>query len=99
MPDGRIKKIVAFGAGIVPILAFIGTLSLWVDTRYMHKELSDTRFIEIQMALVKRDLKDYERSIDFGHIVTEEEKRIYELQKKQLENLTTERNKVLGLGE
>lgn len=82
----------------LPLLALLGTSIMWVDTRYMHKEISDTRFIELQIKLVQNNIRDYHRMIEDGVELSPTEKMELEMEQDQLKFLINERNKVLDLG-
>lgn len=84
---------------VLPVIAMLGTLSLWVDTRYMHKEISDIRFVELQVRIIEGQLQMYNRIVDRGDTLTLDEQWRYEMDTEQLKNLTTERNKMLGIGD
>lgn len=71
---------------------------LYMDTRYMHKEMSDARHLDLQITLYEREMKFYERRIDQGgYNPTLEEKREYNMLLKSIEVLGAERNKIIGL--
>lgn len=94
----RLKKILTIGAGIIPILTFVGSLVLWVDNRYMLKQISDTRFIDLQISIVQGSLRDYERLSKNQLIIDKMDETEYELQKQRLMLLEQERNRLLGIG-
>lgn len=71
---------------------------MWVDTRYMHKEISDTRFIELQIKIVERNIKDFHRLMESGVELSPSEQLELEMERDQLKFLTNERNKILDLG-
>jgi len=77
----------------------IATAAMWVDTRYMHKNISDTRFIELQVRIVESNIKAYNRLIDSGVILSAEDNMRYEMEKEQLRILINERNRVLRIGD
>lgn len=83
----------------MPLLGAIAMGIMWVDTRYMHKEISDTRFIELQIKIIEGQLKDYHRILDSGGTLSAQDQIKYELDREQLRELTRERNKILGIGE
>ena len=83
----------------VPFISAIATAFMWADTRYMHKDISDTRFIELQIKIVEGHIRDYNRVLDSGGQLNAEEQVKYELDKKQLMDLMAERNRILGIGE
>lgn len=84
---------------LVPLIAMISTTAMWVDTRYIHKTISDNRFIELQIKIIEGQIKDYNRLIDAGVNPTAEEITRYNLDLEQLKNLINERNKILGIGD
>lgn len=88
-----------FVLGAIPLLALVGTTIMWIDTRYMHREISDTRFIEMQLRLVQMQVRHYNSRIRAGEVLTPEETIQFELDKDQLKLLLGERNKILGIGD
>mgnify|MGYP001827460613 CR=1 FL=1 len=86
-------------ATLGPIIAAAATLCLWVDTRYMHRNISDTRHIDTQIMVVQGHLRDYARIIDAGGELSTQDKINFDLDKIRLQHLTTERNKLLGIGD
>ena len=96
----KVKKTLLFSATIVPLIVLAATFAMWIDTRYMHKQISDTRFIEVQMMILEMRVEDYEEKIDNDIIdLTSEEERKYQIYKSQLQNLVEQRNRLLGIGE
>lgn len=93
-----LSKVYTEALRALPLLALLGTSIMWVDTRYMHKEISDTRFIEIQIKIVERNIRDYHRMIEEGVELSPSEKMELEMEQDQLKFLRNERNKVLDLG-
>lgn len=83
----------------LPLIATVLTIGLWVDTRYMHKEISDGRFIELQIKILEGNITAYHRVKDAGGELSAEEKMKYDMDKEQLKNLMAERNKILGIGD
>ena len=83
---------------IMPLIALLGSGWFWLDTRYMHKEISDTRFIELQIRIVQSNVRDYNRRIDAGEDLNAQETLEYDMEKDQLKFLMNERNKVLDIG-
>ncbi len=82
----------------VPVLAMIATAFMWVDTRYMHRDISNTRFIELQIRIVQGHIRDYTRIVDSNGVITASDTVQHEMDKDQLKNLMAERNKILGIG-
>jgi len=99
MPEININltKWYHFVVATAPVVAMFATGLMWVDTRYMHRQISDTRFIELQIKIVEGHIGSYHRIIDSGGILTATEKMKLELDMAQLKNLSAERNKVLGI--
>ena len=81
-----------------PIIAFCGTAWMWLDTRYMHREISDTRYIELQMKIIEGHIRDYNRIVAGGGTPSPDDVMNYELDLDQLKNLQQERNRILGIG-
>jgi hypothetical protein len=84
---------------IVPVLATLGTFSMWIDTRYMHKEVSDIRFIELQRLLVETQVKMCSRDMDVGIDLSPQDQIKCEMYLEQLKGLMLERNRILDIGE
>ncbi len=93
-----IKKWYHFILKAVPVIAMIATASMWIDTRYMHKEISDTRFIELQIRIVQGHIRDYTRIVDANGTITANDEVQHIMDIDQLKNLMAERNKILGIG-
>lgn len=93
----NLKKAVAIVLTVIPILSALWTTIIWIDTRYMHKEISDIRFVDVQLIVAQGHMRDYERMISKGMIMTEEEKTEYDLEKQKYIYLTQERDKLMGL--
>lgn len=83
---------------IMPLIALLGSGWFWLDTRYMHKEISDTRFIELQIKIVEGNVKAYNRIIAEGIVLGPQDQLEFDMEKDQLRFLMTERNKILGIG-
>lgn len=100
MPDIKINltKWYHFVVATVPVIAMIATGFMWMDTRYMHKEISDTRFIELQIRIVEGHIRDHTRVIDAGGQVSADDTVKHTMDIDQLKNLMNERNKILGIG-
>ena len=100
MPDVKINltKWYHFVVAIVPVVAMIATGFMWMDTRYMHKEISDTRFIELQIRIVEGHIRDYNRIVDNNGDLSADDVFENEMDVDQLKNLMAERNKILGIG-
>ncbi len=88
-----------FVIATVPVIAMVATAIMWVDTRYMHKEISDTRFIELQIRIVEGHVRDYARIIDAGDDLSAADEIKLNMDMAQLQNLMLERNKRLGIGD
>lgn len=84
---------------VIPMIGFLGTAALWVDTRYMHRQISDTRFIDLQIRLIENRISIYQRMIDRQEPLTESERMDYDVSVEQLKDLLRERNKLLGIGQ
>lgn len=83
----------------VPLILLVGTAIAYVDFRYLHKEIADTRYIDMQLALVNNKIQQYHRFVQSGGVPTEMEKINYEIDVDQLKKYTDERNKKLGIGD
>jgi len=100
MPDFNINitKIAAFLKVAVPLVAMFATAGMWIDTRYMHQDISNTRFIELQIRIVQGHIRDYTRIVDADGDISANDTVQHEMDKDQLKNLMNERNKILNLG-
>ncbi len=87
-----------FALAIVPLVSLIATSLMWMDTRYMHKEMSDTRFIELQIRIVEGHIRDYTRVRDNGGVLSAGDEIKLNMDTAQLQNLMVERNRMLGIG-
>ena len=65
----------------------------------MHKEISDNRFIQLQIDIVSGQLMDYNRIIDEGRELSAKELQDYDMYKFRLQMLEQERSKKLGIGD
>ena len=92
-----ITKLVKTLIAVLPLLALAGTGAMWVDTRYIHKQISDTRYIDLQIKIVQGHMRDYERLKDQGATLSSTDESNYQTDKRQLDHLLTERNRMLGL--
>lgn len=88
-----------FVLGVLPLLAALASGFMWLDVRYMHKEISDTRFIELNMKIVQAEVREFHKKEARGEILTPEERMIFDADKKQLDLLMSERNRLMGIGE
>ncbi len=91
-----LKKIAAV---YIPILAFVGVLGAWVDVRFMHREMSDLRHVDTQLALIKSGMREYEIKLDNGEVLSAKETREYGLKQTSVDWLNAERRRLLGLAE
>ena len=83
---------------LAPLVAMLATAWFWFDTRYMHRTISDTRFIELQIRIVQGDIRDHNKMLDAGVTLSAEQRMQFDLDKDQLKFLMSERNKILGIG-
>jgi hypothetical protein len=100
-----IKRWFHFTLRIIPLVALVGSIAAWVDIRYMHNEtfehytqMTDMRNIEMQIKIVEGHIRDYTRILEMGGTLSHSEQIYYELEQKQLADLISERNKLLGMG-
>ena len=94
----NVTKIGSFLKVVVPLAAMMATMGMWIDTRYMHQDISNTRFIELQIRIVQGHIRDYTRIVDAEGDISANDVVQHEMDKDQLKNLMDERNKILGLG-
>ena len=95
----NLKKFYRILLDMLPLLILGGTILMWVDVRYMHRYISDTRFIELQRIIVQSQVRDFHQMIKSGVELTPEQELQFELDKDQLKFLMSERNRLLGIGE
>lgn len=93
----QIKRAITALITVLPILAMLGTAGMWIDTRYMHRQISDTRYIDLQIKIVQGHIRDYERLQDSGSLILAADRSNYETDMRQLDYLLRERNRMLGL--
>ena len=79
----------------LPLLGLLGSLTLWVDTRHMHKDIADIRWLDVQILIIDGHILDYTRIEN----PTTADTIAYELSRDQLNLLKGERSKELGLGD
>lgn len=91
--------LVATAATLGPIVTFCASAWLWLDARYMHRAISDTRHIDTQIMIVQGHLRDYTRILDTGGTLSAHDQINFDLDKSRLQNLNTQRNKLLGIGD
>ena len=89
----------------IPLLSLVGSLWLWLDVRHIskneysqHTRVVDIRYVDLQIRLIKGQIRDYNRIVDRGEQPSAQDTTDHDLDKDQLMNLTTERNKMLGTG-
>jgi len=101
MPEVKISlsKWWHYVVATAPVVAMCLTFFMWVDTRYMHKEISDGRFIELQIRIVQSAVDNHNKVIDAGGVVSAADATKHDLNVDQLKNLLNERNKTLGIGD
>ena len=83
---------------LLPLFALIGSFWLWLDTRYMHKEISDNRHIRLQIDVVNLQLMEYNRRIDAGGELDAEDRQKFETLKFRLQLLEQKDQERLQLG-
>ena len=90
---------------MVPVISLLGTLFFWLDARHISKtdytqftKIVDIRYVDLQIRLINGQIRDYNRIVDRGEVPSAQDTTDHDLDKDQLKNLTTERNKMLGIG-
>jgi len=78
----------------LPLLAVFTSMILWVDSRHMHKDIADIRFLDVQILIINGHILDYTRI----NKPTIADTIAYDLSRDQLNLLTARRNEELGLG-
>lgn len=84
---------------ILPLVTAVATTAMWVDTRYMHKEISDTRYIDLQIKIIQAQIRNYEQRKDSNQPMSTMDHTSYTLDMQQLNQLLIERNRLLGIGQ
>ena len=77
------------------LLAILGSMIAWVDTRHMHKDIADIRFLDVQILIINGHILDYTRITN----PTTADTIAYDLSRDQLNLLTARRSEELGLGD
>ena len=83
---------------ILPLLALIGSFWLWLDTRYMHKEISDNRHLSLQIDVVNLQLMEFNRMIDAGQNLTASQQQKVDMLRFRLQLLEKEKQDGMQLG-
>jgi hypothetical protein len=90
---------------IVPVISLLGSVWYALDTRHISTTeyskfttILDQRYVDLQIRLIKGQIRDYNRIIDSGETPSAQDTTDHDLDKDQLKNLTTQRNEMLGLG-
>lgn len=69
----------------------------WVEFRYMHKKIADTRYIDLQITIIEGHIRDYNRMIDQGIKPSARDETENEQDMIRLSYLEKKRGKMLGL--
>jgi len=83
---------------MLPLLALIGSFWLWLDTRYMHREIAQQQYTVLRYELALEKVKTFERLREDGHELDASERVEYNQAKTKLEFAQNEYNKMLGGG-
>jgi hypothetical protein len=95
----RVVKAARSIAAILGVVTMITPLILWVDDRYMHNDIANIRYIDLQINLIEKNLRDYQRLVDTRAIVTAADETNYQLDISSIRELQKQRNKMLGIKE
>ncbi len=68
----------------MPLLALLGTAILWVDARYMHKEIAQSQLTILRYELATEKVKSFARREEAGEVLSADEIVDYEQAKAQL---------------
>jgi hypothetical protein len=77
----------------LPLIALAVTMVLWVDTRYMHKQVSDIRYTNLQIQVLEGQVSAYHKLTS----PTADETLEYERLKERLTQHREEWNDILGI--
>lgn len=89
----RAKHIIDHFIKFLPVLALGVTMVMWVDTRYMHKQVSDIRYTNIQIQVLESQVSAYHKI----ESPTAEETLEYERLKQRLAKHREEWDALLGI--
>ena len=87
-----------FVATIVPVVGLIISAMFWMDVRYMHKEISDNRHIELQYKIVTVQMNKYHQMQADKIQLTPAQITAFKALEIEFIFLETERNKLMGIG-
>jgi len=97
-----VRKYMKIITSSVAIAVAVGSVTwntvIWVDSRYMYKNISDHRWIEAQIMILQSDIREYNRHVQSGNIPSDQERVDYEIATERMKDLLDERNRLLGLG-
>jgi hypothetical protein len=98
-----VRKWTKIIASSVAIVIAIGSVTwntaIWIDSRYIYKSISDQRWIDTQIMVLKSDIREYNRHVASGNMPSEQEVIDYDLTKSRLQWLLEERDKLMGMGD
>lgn len=80
----------------MPLMVTAVNVGMWVDTRYMHTQISDGRHIDLQIRILQGNIRDYELMQETREL-TPKEKNDLDIEKRQLANLLLRRQDIMGL--
>ena len=92
------KIIASSTAVVIATGSVIWNTAIWIDSRYIYRNISDQRWIDTQIMVLRSDIREYNRHIASGNIPSEQEAIDYDLAKSRLEWLLEERDKLMGMG-
>lgn len=95
----RIVKAARASAAILGVVAMLVPAVRWVDSRYMHNDIANIRYIDLQILITEKNVRDYQRLVDTQALITAADETNYHLDVDTLKSLKQERNKLLGLSE
>ena len=93
------KRLILFGPVLGTLVGMMITGALWLDTRYMHKEISDLRHIDTQMLLLEMRIEMYGKIEEAGGTLSVNEKIKYDMYKDQLKEIMKVRQEIMDIGD
>ena len=102
MTPENYKRVVKAGRAIAAILGVATMLApaiMWIDGRYMHSDIANIRYIDLQLSLIEKNVRDYQRLVDTKAVITAADETNYHLDVETIKELQQQRNKLLGIKE
>lgn len=93
----KVKSITGYLLNLLQVISLIGMFFMWVDARYMHSEIANTRYVDLQIKITQSNIREYNRIKEMGVMTDPSDDTQYVLDLKELQLLMAQRNKILGL--